>query len=635
MNPIIGRELLEALRTRKALALQVGLALACALLVLVRWPTEDVVDLNGARALEVLRFFGYGLLAGVLLLTPAFPATSLVREKIKGTLALLFNSPLRPWSIYAGKLAGALGFTAVLLAMTTPAAAACYVLGGTTSQWGVAELYVVLALAALQVAALGLLVSSRAQSTDGALRVTYALVLAVCVLPLVPYQLLQLLGDSPFKTLAAVLRCLSPVPAVMEVLGQADAGSQGVSAGSAAGLYALLLQGRFGEAYAHLSAGGGAAELYAPLALAFSLVCAVLTVRRLNHTLLDRARPAGVMTQDRTAGQQLLRRILYLVDPQRRAAPISGWVNPVMVKEFRTRRFGRWHWVLRLLALSAILSLAVALAALTEALGLGPKYIAGGLVLLQIALLLLFAPSLGAGLVSAERESGSWQLLRMTPLRPGAILRGKLMSVGLPLLLLFFATLTGYSVLITIDPLIGPELQFERAVFCLIVAGLVIGAFLAAMRGGVPGLAAAVVLLAAAGVAGWHLFGTLGPVTALRLQRMAACLALTAVFVVLVSAAAGTLFRSTAAAMTASYVAILAVCVAPFLVWQAQDAPFTRPTVEAVLLVDPVAAALQAADVPEFKDYALLPANWWIIGGACVALLAFLRLRVWQLCRPE
>ena len=115
MNPIIRRELLEVLRTRKAVALQLSLAVACALLVLVRWPTGDLADLSGARAMEVLRVFGYGLLTGVLLLVPAFPATSLVREKIKGTLALLLNSPMRPWSIYVGKLGGVLGFTAILL----------------------------------------------------------------------------------------------------------------------------------------------------------------------------------------------------------------------------------------------------------------------------------------------------------------------------------------------------------------------------------------------------------------------------------------------------------------------------------------------------------------------------------------
>ena len=130
MNPIIRRELLEVLRMRKTVALQLGLGLACALLVLVRWPTGDVADLSGARSLEVLRIFGYGLLAAILLMVPAFPATSLVREKVKGTLTLLLNSPLRPWSIYLGKLGGILGFALILLVMTLPAAAACRALGG-------------------------------------------------------------------------------------------------------------------------------------------------------------------------------------------------------------------------------------------------------------------------------------------------------------------------------------------------------------------------------------------------------------------------------------------------------------------------------------------------------------------------
>jgi ABC-type transport system involved in multi-copper enzyme maturation permease subunit len=551
MNPIISRELLEVLRTRKAVALQLVLAVSCALLVLVRWPTGDLADLNGARSLEVLRIFGYGLLTGILLLVPAYPATSLVREKIKGTLALLLNSPLRPWSIYVGKLGGVLGFTATLLVMTLPAAAACYALGGTAGPGGIPALYGVLGLAALQLSTLGLLVSSRSQSTDGALRVTYALVLVVAVLTLVPHLLLR--GSAgPATEFAYWMRYLSPIPAVMEVLGQGDVGSHG------------------------LSANTGAVGRYALLASAMSALCALATVLRLNHTMLDRARAAGVMTEDRSEGGQTLRGILFVIDPQRRSGSMSLWVNPVMVKEFRTRRFGRSHWTLRLIAVSAILSLLMSYVAVSGALGWGIEVIGGGLVLMQVALLILFAPSLAGGLVSSERESGTWQLLRMTPLRPGTILRGKLMSVAWPLVLLMSATLPGYVVMMSIKPALVPQVE-----------------------------------------------------------RVVVCLALTAVFAVLVSAAASTLFRSTAAAMTASYVTLLAVCVGPMLIRLGQEAPFGRATVEAALSIDPVAAALQASDMPGFAQYQLLPLNWWVIGSACVALLVFLGVRTWQLYRPE
>ena len=172
MTPIIRRELLELLRTRKAAAAYVGLALASTILVMVRWPASGVSDLNGARSLQVLRVFGYGLLAGMLFIVPAFPATAIVREKIRGTLALLLNSPLPATSIYVGKLGAVLGFTALLLLMTLPAAAACHALGGTSARFGVGLLYAVLSVAAVQLATLGLFVSSRAQSLDAALRTT-------------------------------------------------------------------------------------------------------------------------------------------------------------------------------------------------------------------------------------------------------------------------------------------------------------------------------------------------------------------------------------------------------------------------------------------------------------------------------
>jgi ABC-type Na+ efflux pump permease subunit len=178
--------------------------------------------------------------------------------------------------------------------------------------------------------------------------------------------------------------------------------------------------------------------------------------------------------------------------------------------------------------------------------------------------------------VSAEREKGSWQLLLMTPLSPGTILRGKLVSVIWPLVLLLCATLPGYVAMMTLEPTLVP-----------------------------------------------------------RVQRVVACLALTAVFVVLVSAAASTLFRSTATAMTVSYVAIMTICLGPLLLWLGREAPFGHATVQAALLIDPVAAALQASATPGFIQFDLLPSNWWIMGISCLSLIVFLRFRVWQLCRPS
>jgi ABC-type transport system involved in multi-copper enzyme maturation permease subunit len=551
MNAILRRELITLLRTKRAAAVQLGLAVAFALLIGLRWPTEAQIGLSGAGARQVLDVFGYGLLTSIVLLVPAFPATSLVREKTQGTLALLLNTPLRPWAIYLGKLLGILSLVAILLPMTAPAAAACYALGGTSLTREIGPLYLVLFLAAVQLATLALLVSSYASSSDAALRITYGLVVGLAVAVLGPYALLQG-GEGELTVLASWVRCLSPVPAVMEVLGHGDVGSQG------------------------LGVGFSATDRYLRLASLTSLGCALVTVRRLGRYLLDRPRAAGVMTEDRPTKERLWRRLLFLVDPQRRSGAIGRWTNPVMVKEFRCRRFGRSHWMLRLLALCAIVSLALSCVAVLGVQDWGVETIGSIMVFLQMALLVLLTPSLASGLISTERESGGWQLLQLTPLSAGTILRGKLLSVVWPLFLVLAATLPGYVVLIALKPELTPQVL-----------------------------------------------------------RVLGCLGMTAAFAVLLGAAVSSLFRHTAVATTVAYLALSAVCVGPLLFWLGRDAPFGHRTVEMVLLVDPLAAALNAANTPGFTGYDLLPANWWFLGCTCLVLLLFLFFRTWQLTQPR
>ena len=56
-NPIVQRELIGMLRTRKAMAVQVLLVLMFAALVIFRWPSDPTVDLAGNKSQEVFRLF--------------------------------------------------------------------------------------------------------------------------------------------------------------------------------------------------------------------------------------------------------------------------------------------------------------------------------------------------------------------------------------------------------------------------------------------------------------------------------------------------------------------------------------------------------------------------------------------------
>lgn len=550
-NPLVQRELITTLRQRRMLLLQCGLSAAFALLILVRWPTDPRMALSGTRSQEVFRLFGYGLLAVLLLLLPVFPATSIVRERNSGTLALLLNTPLGSWRIFYGKLLGILGLAGLMLALSLPAASACYALGGISLSGDLLAVYVLLALVALQFSALGLLVSTYATTTDAAVRWTYGLVLLSSVLTLGPHQFLQ--GtESSLAELADWLRCASPFASLMSLTGTGDVGAVGLTS-------VTDVSGRF-----------------VFLSLALTAVYSLWTISRLNHTIFDQARDAGTISDDQSFGVQLARRLVFLIDPQRRSRAIGPFVNPVMVKEFRCRRFGRLHWLLRLIAICAVLSLGLTYATVTGTVDWGVETIGGIMVLMQVALLVLITPSLASGLISTERESGGWPLLQMTSMSVLRILWGKLLSVLLTLLLVLCATLPGYLVMVYIEP--GLTLQVQRVVICLVA---------------------------------------------------------TAGFAMLLSAAIGSLFRRTASATAASYAALLGVCGVPLLVWLGRDAPFGHDMVESALLINPVAAALSVIRMSGFRDYQLIPGNWWFLGFSATASVLVLVGQTYRISRPQ
>ncbi len=550
-NPIIEREFVGLLRTRRALIVQLSLAAVFALIVLLRWPTDARVELSGAQARQVFHLFGYAMLATLILLVPVFPSTAIVREKNKGTLALLLNSPLGPAAIYFGKLLGLLGFVCLLLVLSFPAAVACYAMGGISLLEDIGSLYAMLALVSLQYATLGLWISSYAKSTDSALRVTYGVALAISVITVVPHLFFQ--GqEGNLADYAEMMRCVSPFPALMEVMGHSDLSSQG------------------------LITAGGVAARFTAIAIVSIFFFIIATISRLDHSIFDRPKDSGQVTDERGAGQRTVRRVVFLVDPQRRKQGIGPLTNPVMIKEFRTRRFGRSHWMLRLVAFCALTSLGLTYVTVTGTMAWGIDTIGGIMVILQSALIVLLTPSLAAGLISAERESGGWQLLQATPLTAGTIVRGKLMSVCWTVLLLLCATLPGYLVIVYIQPAMTHQIL-----------------------------------------------------------QVLACLLWTAAFAILLSASVSSLFDKTAPATTTSYAIIIGLCIGTLLFWLGRGNPFGRPTVEAALLLNPVAAALNVIEAPGFAEYELVPGNWWFMGCVSAICIAVLFARTWQLTRPR
>ncbi len=439
-NPLFQREMLDRLRSWKTLVAILSLAIISCGLVLLRWPSDSTIDVVSQGALLVFRPLAFALTLAVMMLVPAFPATSLVAERTSGTLTLLLNSPTSPLRIYLGKLLSNVLLAVILISVSLPALTACFAMGGISLRNQIVPLAIVLLAMAVQYSAVGLWISVRSSSSDASLRWTYSAVLALAVLSVGPLVLIGNLSGV-MATIARWLTAVSPISALQQITGsQAAAASLGISTGWPEYLIATV---------------------------SITIILAVLTVRALDPILLDRARPTGRITGvDRKL--TWMRRIGYLIDPNKRKAGIPIWLNPIMVKEFLTRKFGRLHWLMRLVSVCAIISLLLTFLATTGTVSWGVERIAGPLVLMQVSLMLLVGPSLGANLIASEVESGGWQILRSTPVSTWRVFSGKLMSVVWTMFLVLFATLPGYAVMSYIQP--ATSGQVGNVLISLIVA---------------------------------------------------------------------------------------------------------------------------------------------------------------------
>ncbi|GIW99193.1 MAG: hypothetical protein KatS3mg111_2526 [Pirellulaceae bacterium] len=548
-NPIYRREMLSRLRSWKTGTAVIAVALLSSTLVLLRWPADATVDLVSRGAVLIFRPLAFAMAMAVMMLVPAFPATCLVTERQAGTLALLLASPVTPWRLYVGKMMSNVVLSALMISVGLPALSACFAMGGVTWLDHIVPLLLVLLTMAVQYSAIGLWVSVRAVSTDAALRWTYGLILLGSVLSLGPHVLVGNIAGGVAHA-AQRLTVLSPLPALQRLTGSTGGPT---------------------------SPGWESSwQVFVLVACAISLAFSWATIRRLNPILLDRPRPTGRIVGRGAAQASWWRRLAYLVDPNKRTPGIPRWVNPIMVKEFRTRRFGRLHWLIRFVSLCAIVSLLLTVLASLGTVSWGVERIAGSLVLLQVALLLLIGPSLGANLIAAEIESGGWQILRATPISPWRVLSGKVMSVVWTMMLVLLATLPGYAVMSFIQPTLSG--QVENVIISLLVA-----------------------------------------------MSM----------VVSISACISGFMRSAATATATAYAVVLSLFAGTMVIWLARGRPFGVTLVERILLFNPAAAALSEMGTPGFEQYRLTPTAWWVglsISGGCLVILGW-RLR--QLTRPD
>lgn len=546
-NPVFVKELQQRMRSWQTQAAIVAVAIASCTLVLLRWPTDDRVDLVSQAATLIFRPLVFTLAISVMMLVPAFPATSLVSERSRGTLALLLNSPCTPVQIYLAKLLSNMTIALLIVSTSLPAIGACFAMGGISIQDHIVPLVLVLLGMCVQYSAIGLWISARASSTEVSLRWTYAMVVVMAVLSVGPLVFTGQLANWKAQV-ALALSTISPVSSLLNITGSE-------AAASTIGLSTSWPQ-------------------YLLASLSIAAFFGFLTVWHIHPIRLEQSRPAGKVLKNYRGN--ILRRMLFLVDPNKQKASIPRWMNPILVKEFRTRKFGRLHWLARIVAFCMIASLALTILAATGTVSWGVGQIAVALVLMQLSLLLLIGPSLGANLIAAEVESGGWTLLRASPISPLRIMSGKLISVLLTMLLVLFATLPGYVVMSYIQPTLSGQV-YNVVLSLLVAVGLIVS----------------------------------------------------------VSACVSSFTRSTALATLTSYAILLSLFAGTLLIWLARDKPFGPDLVERVLWLNPVAVALGEMETPGFEQYQLAPMGWYVAGAISLFCLILLAFRIRRLTKPD
>jgi len=547
-NPIIQRELIGQLRSGKALAMQLLMVSLMSTLVILRWPVEGLVETSGRQAVQVLQLFGYGMMVALMLMVPAFPATSIVREKRQGTLALLLNASLGRWAILFGKLVGSLGIPTLLIVLSLPAAAACFAMGGI-GPGQLLSVYMVLVMMVVQYATLGLMVSSLASTSESAIRLTYGGVLLLSIVVLLP----DLLFRGTYPQVTGLIRSISPIAAMIEALGDTGVMNKGIRGGDSEPMRFMVM------------------------ALITSILFMLRTAWRLDWRMFDQARAKGKVTDEQHLVVRIFRRIMFLwfFDPKRRSGMIGPLTNPVMIKEFRTRKFGRSHWAMRIFALCLLTSFGLSIVTVTKTMDWGVAELGQMIAVMQFAIIVLLTPALASGFIVSERESGGWMILQTTPLTTRQILIGKFISAAFSLLMMLIATLPSYWMMTYI--------AIETA--WLWQSGITIG--------------------------------------------------LASLMALLLSAAVSSLCRTTAAATTISYALMIGLCAGTLVFWMGRGAPFTHDTVEAALKLNPLAATLHAVDARGFKDYNLLPANWYFTGSVSALSLLVLIVQTRRLSRAS
>lgn len=585
-NPVLRRELMGSLRTSRALGLGLAFLWILGLLLIALWPEGGVYSVAASTGRTLFSVLSAGFIGLVTLCAPSFTATAICMEKERETWELLWDSLLTPSEIIVGKFTSGIGFALILIFCSLPLMGICSI---GVSLHDVLLVYAIALVAAFFFGMLGIFFSAVCRNSYRALIFCYIAIVALCGGVWVPSLLLGVWAES-FHIIHFV-RGLSPFAALVAVAypgrfsGEHLLPTDGFGA-FADSPYVFLFFGVF---------GGVGLMAYAWRVVAHPPV-------RARHK--DEAGVSSEKTGPKLGFP------FYIFDPRKPRKMIGPLFNVIAVKEMRTKAFGHFTWLARAMSGCFIASLLLAFLPLTQ-LGSGvtnTATIAMACIGIPLAIIILLCPVLTAGAISDERESGLFDMLRVTRVGALKIILGKLEVAWLFTLLLLVAALPSYFVLVFVgsDP---QDMEHIATGMTALASGDVGTCWQSLAQAKMDFL--------------WRMFRAFGV--------MAGAM----VFCTVAGISASIACRKTSTATAIAYGTALFVCVGTLLPYVLAD-HLPSWLVRGALTLNPFAASSRAVSQEAFE--ALSPALWlhnlYALGALSLLLLVFCVVRVRTMLKP-
>ncbi|MCO8120966.1 ABC transporter permease [Stieleria sp. TO1_6] len=370
-NPVLQRELLVNLRTKRAFVLLAVYQLLLATVVVTAWPSDQRLDLtsNPPSATKLVNLFFLGQYVIASLMAPSFAAGTIAGEKERKTYEMLLASPLRPGAIVLGKVVASLTHIGMLIIGSLPIIVLCLPLGGV-SVYEVLAAYLGLIISVVLFGAIGVMCSSYFPRTSSALVVSYLAILPLVIGACMFWASMASDGDLRLKIATIVF--------------------------PAFGLTAVILMG----------AAAAGRMLYPP------------DVGSEGKEVIDLEREAedavGLVIQPDQFPDRLFA-------PPKKNELMADGTNPVYDKELHSEIFSQGTLMLRLVIQISIL---LAIPMMGVFLFFQQQH-APWFGVYVIVFNMLVGPSFLASSITNERERQTLDLLLTTPLSPRQILWGK------------------------------------------------------------------------------------------------------------------------------------------------------------------------------------------------------------------